>query len=430
MEKANEKGTSTEERNKTLVRFTVEEVWNKGNYSALDEIVDKEFVIHSSQPGREIVGGEGVIRYLTSIRNAFPDIRFNILDQVSEGHKVVTHWVAEGTHHGIFEGIPPTGKKFKVSAIDIDYIRDGRFSECWTNMDQLGLLQQLGVFGGQLLEENQGLIQAWDNIAEGYDKYVSETEVWLANEALKRVGLSRGEKFLDVAAGCGGLSLPAARLGAEVLAIDWSTEMIRCFEKRVLEEKLKNANGRVMDGHHLELADNVFDVVGSQFGVMLFPEQAKAMKEMVRVTKPGGKVLIIAYSFPEKIDFLNFFISAVRTVAPAFPGLPTNPPPLEFQVADPLVLRERLVDAGLTKVKVETITEKLGFASGRELWNWILNGNPVTRNVLSTLNFSHDDMETAVQKLEDMVVKLARKNNGTAILTSPVNIGYGIKPQT
>ncbi len=68
-------------------------------------------------------------------------------------------------------------------------------------------------------EENAALQQAWDQIAAGYNQFVTDTEIWLANEALKRVGLHAGQSFLDVAAGCGGLSLPAARLGAKVLAV-------------------------------------------------------------------------------------------------------------------------------------------------------------------------------------------------------------------
>ena len=147
-------------------------------------------------------------------------------------------------------------------------------------------------------------------------------EVELANEALRLVGLEAGERFLDVAAGTGGLSLPAARLGAEVLATDWSPAMIERFEARVREEGLSNAEGRVMDCHALDLPDNSFDVTGSQFGVMLVPDQPRALREMVRVTKPGGRVLVIAYGFPAELEFLQFFISALKAVAPEFPGPP------------------------------------------------------------------------------------------------------------
>ena len=275
-------------------------------------------------------------------------------------------------------------------------------------------------------EENAALQQAWDQIAEGYNQFVTDTEIWLANEALKQVGLHAGQSFLDVAAGCGGLSLPAARLGAKVLATDWSPEMARLFEMRVHREGLSDAKAQVMDAHHLELEDNLFDVSGSQFGVMLLPDLPKALKEMVRVTRPGGKVLLITYGAPEKIDFLNFFIRALQFVAPHFPGLPTDPPPLEFQVADAAVLHQRLVEAGLKNVKVETVTEKLEFNSGQQFWNWTLNGNPIVGHVLSELDITDEQIEIIKQQLEQMIRERAGVNS-TAILTDPVNIGFGTK---
>jgi ubiquinone/menaquinone biosynthesis C-methylase UbiE len=115
--------------------------------------------------------------------------------------------------------------------------------------------------------------------------------------------------------------------------------MIERLEARAGQEGLRNVEGRVMDCHALDLPDDSFDVTGSQFGVMLVPEQARALREMVRVTKPGGRVLLIAYGFPAELDFLQIFLGALKAVAPDFPGLPDDPPPLEFQVADPEVLR-------------------------------------------------------------------------------------------
>lgn len=420
-------GTNTlTEQNKKLIRTAIEEVWNKRNFSVLDEIVSGGFVVRSLNPDNEVRGQEGIRQFYTALRNAFPDIKFTVKDQIAEGDKVVTQWVAEGTHQGSYNGIPPTGKHFKVSAIDIDYIRNGKVTECWTNMDELGLLQQLGILNSNAQEEHEETRQAWDQIAKGYDQYVTDTEIWLANEALKRVGLQAGQKFLDVAAGCGGLSLPAARLGAKVLATDWSPEMIRHFDMRVRKENISDAKGQVMDGHHLELEENLFDISGSQFGVMLFPDLPKALREMVHVTKPGGKVLLIAYGAPEKIEFLNFFIKAVQSVAPHFEGLPADPPPLEFQVADSAILHKRLVEVGLKDVKVETVTEKLEFSSGEQFWLWILNGNPIPGHILSELKVTNNQIELIKQQLERMIRERAGINS-LAILTDPVNIGFGTK---
>ena len=117
---------------------------------------------------------------------------------------------------------------------------------------------------------------AWDRIAPGYDAYVTPTEVPLANEALGRVGLRSGMTFLDIAAGAGGLSLPAARLGARVTATDLSPVMVDRLLARAAEEGL-DVRALVMDGHELGFADGSFDVVASQFGVMLFPDLPRAL---------------------------------------------------------------------------------------------------------------------------------------------------------
>jgi ubiquinone/menaquinone biosynthesis C-methylase UbiE len=275
-----------------------------------------------------------------------------------------------------------------------------------------------------ITEEHAAPPEAWDAIATGYDRYVAPQETDLANEALRLVGVEPGERFLDVAAGTGGLSLPAARLGAQVLATDWSAAMIERFEHRVRDENLSQADGRVMDCHALDLPDASFDVTGSQFGVMLVPDQPRALGEMVRVTKPGGRVLVIAYGFPGELEFLQFFLSALKAVAPEFPGLPDDPPPLEFQVSDPEVLRSRLTDAGLKDVRVEHTAERPTFSSGQEMWDWVLYGNPIPGMVIADLGLTEEQQARLRQILDGMLRERAGRD-GRARLTNRVNIGIG-----
>jgi SAM-dependent methyltransferase len=253
---------------------------------------------------------------------------------------------------------------------------------------------------------------------------VAPQEVDLASEALRLVGLEPGERFLDVAAGTGGLSLPAARLGAQVLATDWSPAMIERFEARVREEGLSNAAGRVMDCHALELPDDHFDVTGSQFGVMLVPEQPRALRELVRVTRPGGRMLVIAYGSPAELDFLQIFIGALTAVVPGFPGLPDDPPPLEFQVSDPDVLRRRLTEAGLKDVRVERTAERPAFASGQEMWDWVLYGNPIPGMLVTDLTQSQ---QARLRQVLDGMLRERAGANRHAVLTNAVNIGIGTK---
>jgi ubiquinone/menaquinone biosynthesis C-methylase UbiE len=273
-------------------------------------------------------------------------------------------------------------------------------------------------------DEHAAPQEAWDALADGYDRYVAPQEAELANVALALVGLRAGERFLDVAAGTGGLSLPAARLGAKVLATDWSPAMIERFDARVREEGLPEAEGRVMDCHALQLEDNTFDVTGSQFGVMLVPDQPRALQEMVRVTKPGGRVLVIAYGSPAELEFLGLFVGALRAVVPDFAGVPDDPPPLEFQVADPEVLRQRLIDAGLKEVRIEPSAERAVFRSGQELWDWVLYGNPLPGMLVGGLTADQRDTLKAV--LDGMVRERADAT-GRVVVANRVNIGIGTK---
>jgi ubiquinone/menaquinone biosynthesis C-methylase UbiE len=266
---------------------------------------------------------------------------------------------------------------------------------------------------------------AWDRIAPGYDRTNTPTQMWLGNEGLGRAGLRTGMRFLDVAAGSGALSIPAARLGAEVLAIDQSPRMLELLDYRARCEGLV-IETRVMDGHALKLADGSFDMAGSQFGVMLFPDMPKGIREMVRVVKPGGRVLMTVYGNPQEIDFLGFLVGAVQSARPDFNGPPMDPPPLPFQLQEPDRLQSELTAAGLMGVKVETSTETTEFHSGQDLWNWLIFSNPIVETVLGSLSLTNDERGQVQQALDRMVRERA-KASVTAKLTNPINIGVGNK---
>jgi ubiquinone/menaquinone biosynthesis C-methylase UbiE len=265
---------------------------------------------------------------------------------------------------------------------------------------------------------------AWDNIAAGYDEFVTPTHLGLANEAHGLAGLRPGMRFLDVAAGSGALSIPAARLGAQVLATDISPRMLERLKARAHEEGLSNLEVRVMDGHVLELEDDTFDISGSQFGIMLFPDLPRALRELVRVTKPGGRVLLNVFGPPTKVEFLSFFLGAIRTVVPGFTGLPMDPPPLPFQVADPEKLRQALINAGLKEICVETITEKLEFQSANHMWNWVTKSNPIGAMLVADLT---EEQKAAVQQALDGLLRERSGGRGPAVLTNQVYIGIGTK---
>jgi steroid delta-isomerase-like uncharacterized protein len=129
--------------NEATVRSVIEETFNKGNLSAVDELIAEEYVNHAA--GTEVRGREGIKGFVTTYRSAFPDYHCTIEDQIAEGDKVVTRWTAHGTQEGDLMGIPPTGKRVALPGIVIDRLADGRLVETWLQADVLGMLQQLGA---------------------------------------------------------------------------------------------------------------------------------------------------------------------------------------------------------------------------------------------------------------------------------------------
>ena len=264
---------------------------------------------------------------------------------------------------------------------------------------------------------------AWDEIAAGYDQFVTPSHISLAEETLRLVGLRAGMRFLDVAAGTGALNIPAARLGAQVIATDISPTMVARLNQRVREEGLVNIQGRVMDAHDLDLDDDAFDISASQYGVMLLPDLPRALSEMVRVTRPGGRVLVIAFGPPSQVEILSFFLGAMKTVIPDFKGLPVDPPPLPFQLADPKKLQGEMEKAGLQELQIESLREEAFFQSAIQLWDWVTHSHPIGAGLVAGLT---EAQELNVQKgLGDMLRKRAG-DGSRAVLTNATHIGIGV----
>ena len=115
-----------------------------------------------------------------------------------------------------------------------------------------------------------------------------------SGEALvRRIGVNRGMKVLDLGCGDGTTALPAAKLGAEVLGVDIASNLVEAGNRRANEHGLTNLKFQEGDASNLkELPDKTFDLVISIFGAMFAPKPFEVAKEMVRVTRPGGRIVM------------------------------------------------------------------------------------------------------------------------------------------
>lgn len=261
---------------------------------------------------------------------------------------------------------------------------------------------------------------AWEPLAGSFDDRTTPHTMTLGRDIVDRLGISAGMRVLDVAAGSGGLSLPAARAGAEVIAVDIAPTMIARLRKRAAAEDL-DIVAEVGDGTALDLDDDAVDVAMSLNGISLFGDLAGGLREAVRVTRPGGEVAIGTFAAMPQVEYVAFFFGALRAAAGASLQLPPGPLP-PFRLADPDVLRATLHEAGLGAVEVDTIQWTTSFASAEDYLDTVLASNPVTGRLVAGFDEAQRD------ELLDVLRGMLRERSagdGEAVLCSRMLLGHG-----
>jgi predicted ester cyclase len=136
---------STEE-NKIVTRHLMEEVWNRGNLSVVDDLVTDDYVGHDAHtPGGAFYGSHGLKEHFSVLHAAIPDARIAIEDMRAEGDRTVVRFTLSGTHGGDLMSIPPTGRSVRFSAFLLSRFAGNRIVEQWGIADLLSLLQQIGI---------------------------------------------------------------------------------------------------------------------------------------------------------------------------------------------------------------------------------------------------------------------------------------------
>jgi serine phosphatase RsbU (regulator of sigma subunit) len=137
------KSVSTEEENKATFRRYIEEVWNRTNLEVVDEIFDR-YLSHQPDGPTLQRGPEDVKRFVSEFRQAFPDFRISIDDQIAEGDKVMVHATILGTHQSEFRGMAPTGKHIEERGFSVfRFSEEGKVVDSWDSYySQLGLMRQ------------------------------------------------------------------------------------------------------------------------------------------------------------------------------------------------------------------------------------------------------------------------------------------------
>ncbi|MGE5156448.1 MAG: ester cyclase [Betaproteobacteria bacterium] len=136
---------TTTDTNKGIVVDFITDLFTRGDLTAVDRFLDPAFVNHDPPFPGAPAGPEGMRHAAAMFRAALPDWHSDVIQAIAEDDLVVENFVARGTHRGPLMGAAPTNREIALAGINIFRLKDGLIVERWGRLDQLGLMQQLGL---------------------------------------------------------------------------------------------------------------------------------------------------------------------------------------------------------------------------------------------------------------------------------------------
>lgn len=262
--------------------------------------------------------------------------------------------------------------------------------------------------------------EGWSAGAAAYDEWFAPLSSRFAINALRLLGLEPGRRLLDVAAGTGALTLQAAEEGVSVLAVDFAPGMVRLLRQRLSDAGL-HARVEQMDGQSLRCGSASFDAACSLFGLIFFPDLDAGARELCRVVRPGGQVLIAAWDrsgFPLPIAVER----ALQAAVPGIPGMtrPAELPP-SFRLGDPATVEALLARAGLREVTVLEVTHDWGVPDPAALFRSIPRWAAPLQPVFDSLKPAQ--LDRAAAAFAEVVAGMSQPSGG---LRMTALFGHGI----
>jgi SAM-dependent methyltransferase len=203
--------------------------------------------------------------------------------------------------------------------------------------------------------------QLWGARAEDWATCVEQVCLPLFGAALDAARVTAGTRLLDAGCGAGLLALLASLRGARVTALDAAPGLLA-----IARQRLPAADVREGDLEALPFADSSFDAVTAVNSVFYAADMAAATRELVRVTRPGGRVVVTAWGPPERCEFLSAVMPALGPLLP--PPPPGAQPPHPGALSEPGALAGVLRSAGLRVVDEGEIACPFVFPSTEASW--------------------------------------------------------------
>ena len=243
-----------------------------------------------------------------------------------------------------------------------------------------------------------------------------------ADRLVNYVKPAAGSKVLDVATGTGVVAVAFAQAigaGGRVMAVDFSSRMLDRAEANIRKMALNNVDLHEMDAERLDFRSNYFHTVVCSYGLFFLPDMPRALREWVRVLRPGGKLAFTTFEDTAFQPMLDDFRARLKAYGVSIPEEPSG----SRRIASLAHCRELLCDAGLVDVTAECV--KIGYhLSGERDW-WEV----VTGTAMRALFDQLDDDRKDAFRTEHLDRVAAWKTESGLWLDVQTRFASGIKPR-
>jgi SAM-dependent methyltransferase len=258
----------------------------------------------------------------------------------------------------------------------------------------------------------------WERRADGYHDFFGSITTQVIGRLLDAAEVERGMRVLDAASGPGYVAAACAARGADVVGADVAAEMVSLA--RTLHPELEFAHA---DVERLPFADGSFDAVLASFLILHVGRPEQVAAALARVLRPGGKLALSTWDFPERARLLGVLVDAVAEVgAQPTADIPAGPP--IFRFADEGEFARLLASAGLGDVDVQTVAFTHRSASSDELWNGLIGGTVRTRALVLA---QAEHVQAQIRAAFDRLVRPYATNSALEIPVS-VKLASGRRP--
>jgi SAM-dependent methyltransferase len=260
--------------------------------------------------------------------------------------------------------------------------------------------------------------KGWGTSIDGYERTFARITSQSVEVMLDAAGVTRGRRVLDVCTGHGVLAAAAAERGATAFGLDFAEEVVAVARRNVPIVEFRQGNAQ-----ELPYPDAGFDAVVCGYGIIHLPEPDRALAEMYRVLKPGGRLAVSVWERPAPGNGFGVLYGAVRSHGRLDVPLPHGPD--FFQFSDPESLRAALSGAGLVDITISAVDQAWRFEAAGDFLDAIMQGAVRARALLE----AQDAAALAVIRsvVGEGTTRFASAGDGYHV-PMPALVGSGAKP--